>query len=79
MENKYKEIITEDALIDMANRYIKLEKEFEEYQNEFKYCIKDMEYCFNAAREGDDLNYLRGDNEPKYFNFNEYINQLKTK
>lgn len=33
MENKYKEIITEDALIDLANRYIKLEKEFEEYKN----------------------------------------------
>lgn len=29
--NKYKEIITEDALIDLANRYIQLEKEHEEY------------------------------------------------
>jgi hypothetical protein len=31
MENKYKEIITEDALIELANRYIQLEKEHEEY------------------------------------------------
>lgn len=33
MENKYKEMISEDALLEMANRYIQLEKEFEEYKN----------------------------------------------
>lgn len=75
--NHCKEIITEDALIDMANRYIKLEKEFEEYRNEFKFCIKDMEECFNEARAGDDLNYLRSNNEPKYFTFTDYINRFK--
>jgi len=31
MENKYKEMISEDALIEMANRYIQLEQEHEQY------------------------------------------------
>ena len=74
-----KEIITENELLELANRYIQLEKEFEEYRNEFKYCIIDMEYCFKEARAGDELNYLRGSQEPKYFTFDDYINQLKTK
>ena len=72
-----KEIITENELLELANRYIQLEQEFEEYRKEFKYCIIDMEYCFNAAREGDDLNYLRSNNEPKYFTFTDYINRFK--
>ena len=70
MENKYKEMISEDALLEMANRYIQLEKEFEEYRNEFKYCIHDMEYCFKDARAGED-------GEAKYFTFNDYINRFK--
>ena len=70
MENKYKEMISEDALLEMANRYIQLEKEFEEYRNEFKYCINDMEYCFKDARAGED-------GEAKYFTFNDYINRFK--
>ena len=68
MENK--EIITEKELLELANRYIQLEKEFEEYRKEFKYCIIDMEYCFKAAGASED-------GEAKYFNFNEYINQFK--
>jgi hypothetical protein len=72
-----KEIITENELLELANRYIQLEQEFEEYRNEFKYCIKDMEYCFNEARAGDELNYLRGSQEPKYFTFDDYINRFK--
>ena len=70
MENKYKEMISEDALLEMANRYIQLEKEFEEYRNEFKYCVHDMEYCFKDARAGED-------GEAKYFTFNDYINRFK--
>lgn len=31
MENRYKEMISEDALLEMANRYIQLEKEHEDY------------------------------------------------
>ncbi len=31
MENKYKEMISEDALLEMANRYIQLQHEYEEY------------------------------------------------
>jgi hypothetical protein len=77
MENKYKEMISEDALLELANRYIQLEKEFKEYRDEFKYCVHDMEECFNEARAGDDLNYLRSNNEPKYFNFHDYINRFK--
>jgi hypothetical protein len=72
-----KEIITEKELLELANRYIQLEKEFEEYRNEFKYCINDMEYCFKEARAGDELNYLRGSQEPKYFTFTDYINRFK--
>jgi dGTP triphosphohydrolase len=68
MENK--EIINENELLELANRYIQLEQEFEEYRNEFKYCIKDMEDCFNAAREGED-------GEAKYFTFTDYINRFK--
>ena len=70
MENKYKEMISEDTLLEMANRYIQLEKEFEEYRNEFKYCIHDMEYCFKDARAGED-------GEAKYFTFADYINRFK--
>lgn len=77
VKNEYKELINNEALKDMANKYTQLEKEFNEYRKEFKYCVIDMEYCFNAAREGDDLNYLRSNNEPKYFNFKDYINQFK--
>ena len=51
-------------------KYIQLEKEFEEYRNEFKYCIKDMEYCFKDARAGED-------GEAKYFTFSDYINRFK--
>jgi hypothetical protein len=70
MENKYKEMISEDVLLEMANRYIQLEKEFEEYRNEFKYCINDMEYCFKDARAGED-------GDAKYFTFYDYINRFK--
>ena len=70
MENKYKEMISEDALLEMANRYVQLEKEFQEYRNEFKYCIHDMEYCFKDSRAGED-------GEAKYFTFNDYINRFK--
>lgn len=31
MENKYKEMISEDALLEMANRYIQLEQEYKDY------------------------------------------------
>jgi len=31
MENKYKEMISEDALLEMANRYIQLEKDHQDY------------------------------------------------
>jgi len=68
--NEYKEIITEDALMEMANKYIKLEREFKEYMDEFKYCIIDMEYCFKEARAGED-------GEAKYFTFDDYINRFK--
>jgi hypothetical protein len=68
MENK--EIINENELLELANRYIQLEKEFDEYRNEFKYCIIDMEYCFKAAGAGED-------GEPKYFTFDDYINRFK--
>ena len=70
MENKYKEMISEDALLEMANRYIQLEQEFKEYRDEFKYCINDMEYCFKDARAGED-------GEAKYFTFTDYINRFK--
>jgi len=68
--NEYKEIITEDALMELANKYIKLEREFKEYRDEFKYCINDMEYCFKEARAGED-------GEAKYFTFDDYINRFK--
>lgn len=29
--NEYKEMISEDALLEMANRYIQLEQEYEDY------------------------------------------------
>jgi len=72
-----KEMINEKELLELANRYIQLEKEFEEYRNEFKYCIHDLEDCFKEARAGDELNYLRGSQEPKYFTFTDYINRFK--
>ena len=75
MENK--EIINEKELLELANRYIQLEQEFKEYMDEFKYCIHDMEDCFKQARAGDELNYLRGSQEPKYFTFTDYINRFK--
>jgi len=65
-----KEIITENELLELANRYIQLEQEFEEYRKEFKYCIIDMEYCFKEARAGED-------GEAKYFTFTDYINRFK--
>ena len=68
--NEYKEIITEDALMELANKYIKLEREFKEYRDEFKYCIIDMEYCFKAAGSSED-------GEAKYFTFTDYINRFK--
>jgi hypothetical protein len=54
--NQYKEIITEDALIEMANRYIQLEKEFEEFK---KSAIEEVINCDNyrqfASKKIDDL------------------------
>lgn len=44
MENKYKEMISEDALLEMANRYIQLEKEFEEFK---KSAIEEVIYLEN--------------------------------
>jgi hypothetical protein len=64
------EIITENELLELANRYIQLEQEFKEYRDEFKYCIIDMEYCFKAAGASED-------GEAKYFNFTDYINRFK--
>jgi hypothetical protein len=72
-----KEMINENELLELANRYIQLEQEFKEYRDEFKYCIIDMEYCFKEARAGDELNYLRGSQEPKYFTFDDYIKRFK--
>ena len=70
VENKYKDLINENDLLKMVNRYIQLEKEFNEYKEEFKYCVKDMEYCFKDARAGED-------GEAKYFTFDDYINRFK--
>ena len=53
MENK--EIITEKELLELANRYIQLEKEFEEYKKNSEYLIyahkERIESLMNYAKE----------------------------
>ena len=41
MENKYKEMISEDALLEMANRYIQLEQEYQELKQKYIEKIKE--------------------------------------
>lgn len=54
--NKYQEIITEDALIELANRYIQLEKEFNEYKDIYRFSVQDMERSYNAGKNSNKLN-----------------------
>ena len=64
-----KEIITENELLELANRYIQLEQEFEEYVTAAHEIIDDLEKKLSIANK-----FIASQKE-----YYENLNQLKTK